>query len=380
MAGDHRAGFRPATFEDRDGATALLHSFGMGGGADPEHVRRWWSWIWERNPALHMGRPRPPLGWVLEDGGEIVGFFGNVPARYQLADTELLVAVASHWAVLKPYRGQTQELSTAYFAQQEADLLMVTTGSVATGRIFTRFGASPMPLLEYQDVLYWVLEPSRFARAALRRKHMKPWIARALAGTGGPLLKAALALSGHGPRRRTTRVEAEAIQPDQAGDEFDELWQRKLAEGPRLYASRRAEDIRWHFELAPTDSVRILRLRREGRLAGYLILLQESVEEVGLSRAKIVDLFVAADDADATLALLRAAHEMAKALGCHVLELVGMPLPVRERARTLRPLSRRFDVHPWLFKAPSPALDASLRSRDAWYPTLYDGDSCLAPL
>lgn len=377
MADPAEATVRNAEFSDCEPVESLLSAFGLGMARKPEDVRRWWDWIWRRNPALALDRPHPPIGWLLEAGGQVVGFFGNIPARYRFGDETLMVAVASHWAVQKPFRSRTQDLSSAYFGQREADLLMVTTGIAATGRIFDRFGASVMPLRDYRRVLYWVLEPSGFAVAALRKRNVPPALARIAGLAASPGLAAANALRKRGPRRLPIGLDPEAIPLEAVGDEFDELWQRKLAEGRRLYAYRTAADLRWHFELARTGAVSVLRCRRGGRLEGYAVLLREEVPAIALQRLKIVDLFVASNDADTIDALLAAAYERGREAGCHVLEVVGFPAEIRARVERFRPFSRLAPAHPFYYKARSEALDRALEAPAAWYPCLYDGDGSI---
>lgn len=378
MAERSKAMVRRAEFSDCQQVEALLDSFGLGVAEEPEGVRRWWEWMWQRNPALTTGRrPQPRPGWVLEAGGEIVGFFGNLPARYQLGDEVLLAAVGSHWAVQKPFRIRVKELAAAYFGQDEADLLVATTCNRATGRIYDRFAASPMPYRDYQRVLYWVLDPVGFLRSAFRKKGVHPGVSRIGQLVLGPALASAMALQKRRPGRLRPGIEPEAISVDAVGDEFDDLWRRKVAEGCRLYACRTAADLRWHFEFTSAEAVIVLRCRRRGGLQGYLVLVRETVPEIGLDRLKVADLFVASNNLDTIDALLAAAYEMGRALGCHVLELVGFPREIRTQAERFRPFSRLYPTYPFYFKARSADLHRALHSQDVWYPSLYDGDGCL---
>jgi hypothetical protein len=94
----------------------------------------------------------------------------------------------------------------------------------------------------------------------------------------------------------------------------------------------------------------------------------------------VVDLFVADDDEGVVAELLGAATALARELGCHVLEVIGLPASLRAVAAGSRPLERRFPVHPWLFRAVDDELGETLSEPSVWYPTLFDGDSSLPPL
>ncbi len=379
MAEPGTSTLREATFDDCEGASSLLRKLGLSVPADPAAARRGWDRFWRDNPAQKLDRPHPPLGWVLEDGGAIVGFFGSIPLRYSLGDRTLLVADASQWGVEKPYRGRTGDLATAYFAQREVDLFLVTTGIRSTGRIFDRFSASPMPVRAYDRVLFWVLDAARFLHAALRKKAVRPVLARAGSLALAPLLAAVNAVPGRRLGRRRAGLEPEVIPLSAVGDAFDDLWRRKIAEGRRrLLAYRMAEDLRWHF--GPGDAlgtVDVVQCRRGGRLDGYLILQHEAPPSLGMARARIVDMLVAGDDEAVIDALVAAADGLARDRGAHVLELVGFPAAIRARAERSRPFGRMFPTSPFHYKPASPGLAADLREASAWYPTLYDGDSSL---
>ncbi len=297
--------------------------------------------------------------------------------RYRLKDQVLLAAVASSWGVEKPFRTHTNELAKQYFSQKTVDLLLGTTTGYSVGRIFARFDMAPMPQRQYDEVLFWVLDPAEFLRAALRKGHAHPSLAEAGALVAAPALAAAIRLQRRHVSRRVAGLDPELISLDAIDDEFDDLWRRKASEG-RLYAYREAADLRWHFARhAGAGTLTVLRCRRAGLLDGYLVMVREKVGTVGLNRAKIIDLFVAADDPTVIDALLSAAANVAREQNCHVLEAVGFPESIRAQLKNYRPFTRRFANFPVHFKAQSSALHAALQSEQAWYPTLYDGDSSL---
>jgi hypothetical protein len=160
------------------------------------------------------------------------------------------------------------------------------------------------------------------------------------------------------------------------GDEFDDLWQRKIAEGRRLLAYRAARDLRWHFGMtADPERFHLLRCRRAGRLAGYVVLSREAPPELGMVRARIIDLIAAGDDPEVIDALLAAAADHARSFGAAVLELVGFPPAIRARAEKSLPFARMFPTSPYHYKAATAELATALLPPRAWYPTLFDGDS-----
>ena len=88
-------------------------------------------------------------------------------------------------------------------------------------------------------------------------------------------------------------------------------------------------------------------------------------------------LFVVDDVPSIINTLLAEAYELAKTRGCHILEMVGFTVQIRALAQRFKPLSRLYENLNFHYKASSNKLDKSLEIPDAWYPTLFDGDSSM---
>ena len=366
---------RNVTPADLDRVIILLERIGLGAAYTSEEKRLRWEKFWLDNPAMQLDRPKPDLGWILEASEEIVGFFGNVPRRYFLGKQEILVSIASSWAVYKEFRSHTKLLSTAYFNQKNADLLMVTTAIVPTERIFTRFAGGRMPQTDYKKVLFWILDSQGFIQAALKKKKISEKLAFPVSLAASPLVSAALSIRGQRLGKQHPGIDTEVTALDKINHEFDELWYRKIKE-KRLYAARTAEDIHWSYG-KKSETTTLLTCRIQNQLEGYLILTYDETKDIQLKRAKIADMLVASNNPKAIDSLWAAAQEIAIKKGCHVLEMIGFPTEIRSQALQYKPFSRMYPNFPYCYKALKPDLKEILQSENAWYPTLYDGDSSL---
>lgn len=369
---------REATYEDCETATELLRNLGLVMPQGRDAIRHHWHRFWVDNPIFGVNRTSPAKGWLLENNGRMVGFFGNIPLLYYYGDRPVIVADASQWGVIKDFRDQTPRLAESYFNQDHADLLLVTTGIKPTGRIFGRYGGVPVPQQNYDQVLYWILDAHGFLKAGLTKKGYRPGLTAIAAAIGAPLLDATLMNRGH-PHGKASGV-IDIIGTNQIDDAFDDLWRRKRDEAPRLLACRSAECLRWHFG---TDSLaartRILVSSAGGTLQGYAIIMREDAPDVGLKRLKIIDLFVAGDDSAVINGLLAAAIETGQAEGCHVLELIGLTASLRDQVMTQHhPRSRQMSSWPLFYKSMDPDLCGPLADEETWYVTAYDGDTALA--
>ena len=377
MAGARKTNLREATLADGVAACRLLSSLGLtlpqGDAAMAAHAQR----LWRDNPALAAAKAKPNIGWLLEDDGRMVGFFGSIPLLYWFDGAPVMAADASHWGVKPEYRNETPRLADAYFGQKNVDLLLVTTAIKPTGRIFEKRGATRVPQSDLEQILYWVLDGGGFARAAMRKKGAGAGSAWLLGGLAGMALNARVRLAG---RRPFAALDDVAIARADAIDEsFDALWREKLKEYPnRLLACRNAATLRWYFGLGQgAAKTRFACVRRAGKLLGYAALLREDAPAIGLRRLKIADMLVLGDEAATVTALLAAAYEYGLAKRCHVLELIGLPENLRAHVVATKPLDRPMATFPFFYKALTPSLVASLGTGAGWYVTAFDGDTAL---
>lgn len=368
---------RDAHLDDALAVTAFLVRMGLVMPEGDEAVRAHWEGLWRSNPALAAHRPEPALGWVLEDQGRIVGFFGNIPQVSWFRGERIRVSSARAWAVDEAFRSETPRLCEAFFGQKGADLVLISSANAPAGKRCLEFGGARMPQPDYDQILYWVLDASRFLRAGFRKKgrgRTAAWFGGAL---GALALNAKMRLGGRRPFAPLESVTIARI--DEIDDAFDDLWRRKLKESSdRLLACRDAGTLRWYFGLSrgAADS-RVVCCRRNGRLEGYAVLVRDDNPAIGLARLKIADLLVAGDDGKVVDALLTAAFEYGLAKRCHVLELIGLPPGLRARALTHKPYRRPMATFPFFYKALDAALAEPLASAEGWYVTAFDGDTQL---
>ncbi len=368
---------RDAGLDDALAITEFLVGLGLVMPEGEDAIIDHWQKLWRSNPALKHHGDNPALGWVLEDQGRMVGFFGNIPQVAYYQGQLVTVSSARAWAVDRDYRDRTPVLCEAFFNQQNADLLLISSASVPAGKRCLDYGASKLPQAGYGEILYWVVDSFGFLRAGLKKKGRGPMAAFWGGLLGSVALNAQMRLLGRRPYAGLGGITP--ITVDEIGEEFDGLWQRKLAATPeRLLAARDAETLKWYFGLSQNaGNTRILCARRDGNLDGYAVLVREDAPDIGLKRLKIADLFVAGDAAETANALLAAAYEYGLAKRCHVLELIGLAEPLRGIALGHKPYSRPMATFPFFFKALRPDLQAPLETGNGWSVTAYDGDTAL---
>lgn len=341
------------------------------------------SWNWmkysQENPAIKRECHSESLsGWVMENKGRIVGFFGSIPRLYRYGNDDISVSVASTWVVEKEYRTHTGLLSKAFFNQENIDMQMVTSAIKPTSRIFERFSGKRMPLLDYENVLFWIINPSAFIKSFLLKLKFNSSIAGFYGYILSPFLSALMAfkIKSVWPQSGRENISIESQEIDKIGEDFNELWFRKIEEKKCIYAYRTAEHLRWSLEIVnKSNPINIFCCRCDKRLEGYIIIINEILPEICLNRVKVIDLFVINDNFNIIDSLFAATFKKAFELGCHVVEVIGLPEKIRRHLLKHRPFLRKYTNFPYYYRVNSEKYKTILGSPEPWYPTPFDGDS-----
>lgn len=366
---------RVAEFSDFDRVAQLNNRLGQGTDSEAN-----WRRLWSSNPAVESGRASGRVGWVLESGGDVVGFFGTIPLLYEFEGTILVAAASCRFAVEPEFRTSSHLLVFSFLRQTDVDLFLNTSATPAAGKMMQALKAAPVPQKDYGTVLFWVLNPRRFVEAVLRKLETRPGLV-ATAGLAG-----SLALSGEARlRRRFPRVVSAGLDvsecdPGELSSEFDEFCERETLSRTRLLGKRNSAIVRWHFTAPESKRVsRVLLCRQEGRIVGYAVVRQELDAKVNLRRSSVADLLAANDDAKIVKALVAAAHFSARQSGSDVLEVTGFPAAVRRPLLEWKPYVRQYPSCPYFYKARDRALHERLSNVDCWYACPFDGDATLWP-
>ncbi len=366
---------REVQFSDFEGVAELKERSGWG-----KDSLENWERLWRRNPAVAVAKSTLSMGWVLEAGGKIVGYGGSVPLLYYYGDRVLIAAAGTGLAVDAAYRFRSVGLLASFFRQANVDLFLITSAIESVGEMSKALKAETLPQSDYDTTLFWVLNTRGFAKAVATKFGIGGGAGSVAALIGSMAVKIETTLLSRGPKRISSDLPVNEIRVDQIGDEFDELWRKKLKEKPCLMADRSQASLRWHLTVpgAPGETA-VLVCHREGRLAGYAVVQNTIEDQTGLKRCSLIDLLAEGDDSRVAESLLAAAYAKARTSGGQVFEVLGFPRLIREILARWKPYSRQYPACPFLFKTNDPALRAILEREDAWYACPFDGDTSLMP-
>jgi len=318
------------------------------------------------------------MGWVLEVDGRIVGYLGSIPLLYHYGARSLVVATASGFAVEPAYRAYSIGLMASFYRQKNIDLFLNTSAIESVGKLVRAFHAEALPQSDYETVLFWVLDARHFLRAVANKFKMSGGISTVGGIIGSLALRAEKTLRRRRPRHNSGKYRISECSVAEIGSDFEELWHRKVAERPRLFADRNQSYLRWHFTIPGSQQVtRVLRCEHEGSLVGYAVIQFGARDETGLRTCLLADMLIRDDDPEAIKSLVARAYDFAEESGCHVFEVLGFPKHLRQALLQWKPYLRKYPACPFYFKAKDRALHDSLRHEDAWYACPFDGDTTL---
>lgn len=368
---------RPVQPGEMRDANQFLIEMGLTLPTDPDVVDVFWAGRGENNPALKIHDVAIARGWVLEDDGTMVGFFGNLPLAGIHQGKSVRIACASAWGIHPDYRDHTEAMCRAYFEQPNVDLLIVTSAIKPTARRFEQFGGGPIPQPGLADIPYWIVDTWGFLSAAFRKKGQGKTMAFVLGLLASVPLDFTMRIKGRRPYGSINHITPVGLNGIDAA--FDDLWARKQLElKDQIVAVRDAATLKWCFGLGSTHAdTRLIRYDKDGTLRGYVAVVKETVPDIGLKRLKIADVVIENDDPDVAKALFAAAYEYGIATRCHVVEMIGLPPGLRALIDKHKPYSRPMATQPFYCKVINPALTKTAESPDGWYITTFDGDTLI---
>lgn len=367
---------REAQFGDFEAIAALRQRSGLSIDS-PEN----WQRLWRDNPALARAGANFPIGWVQEtDAGKLVGYLGSIPLLYQFGEQTLLAAATTAYAVDPAYRSRSLGLVGSFFRQKYCDLYLDTTATVAAGKIMMAFKAQQVPQRDYGTVLFWVLDAQAFLCATMRKLKLNGHIGSLAAHLTSPVLSGDTFFRGRRPKSDSRGRSCRLLSVEEIGDDFQDLWVRKINEAPRMLAWRTPEVLKWHFLIPHSKRTpHVLACHSNGRMEGYAVVVVGSDRSLGLQKAVLADLLVAEDNPSVIRELLFGAYEIAKRNACDVFEVLGFPETVREVCREGKPYRRNYPACPFFYKTDRPGLVDLLTTERAWYACPFDGDATLSP-
>jgi hypothetical protein len=356
---------REAQFADYANIARLASRYDMA----PEPWERWRD-LWGANPAHDPGIP---IGWVLESGGEIVGWFGNIRLHYEISGELVRTASPRSWVVDEPFRSYATLLAEAFFNQKYVDLILSILGrNEKSNAAFASVGGTAVPQQIQPEAAFWVTDCPGVADAYLRfkrlggRRVLKHMVAAALR----------LRDAAHWPLPTGVPIQR-CVGFDH---EFDDFWHNIRRCRPSVLVGRRTRAaLHWHFGAALRGGrAWLYTCRGRSGITAYSVFLRSDNSSIGLRRAILADFQDLENTTTALPCMLGSAMRDGSREGIHMIEIRASRLQETEIVHKLSPFKRRIARPAYSYKA-SKWLEPLLHEGASWDITFFDGDSSLSP-
>jgi hypothetical protein len=364
---------RQASFEDYQQIASLQSHYFLKVDSFEE-----WEHLWLDNPLYRELQSNWSTGWVVEDHNrKIIGSVENIPLLYEFDGNRVIAATGRALVVEPAYRSASLLLLDRLINQPDVDLYLNNTVNKYSMGLVDFFECKRVPVGRWDETAFWVTHYQECLEIFLLQKHCR--LARPLSY---PLSSIAFLVDRF--LKRNLHGGNVQVEVSPGFDErFDDFWRDLRRNNPRrLLAVRTREVLQWHFRKAfLSNQIWIATVVNSdssgGSLAAYAIFLRNDNPELGLRRMLLVDYQSIDGNTELLSPILCWALRRCRNERIHILDSVGRWLEKGELFETFAPHRRTLDSWTYFYRAADPALAGSLRNRDAWAPSLFDGDSSL---
>jgi hypothetical protein len=364
---------RPATFEDHREIANLESHYGL----DPKPYDEW-THLWLGNPWYRKLRDCWDIGWVVEDERHrIVGSLGNIPLSYEFAGRPILAATGRALVVEPAFRSAAMLLLARVIQQPGIDLYLNNTIGGSSAASFAAFECRPVPSGVWDQAAFWIVQPREFLERFLRPKLQRARMHSLAKPLSYPLAAGHLVWNQLADKS-WAKSGAEIVFCRGFDRRFDEFWEDFRQSHRRvLLAVRTSEVLDWHFRFAlAAKRVWVAAVMQGQRIAAYAIFERKD-SALGISRMRLVDFQGLQGGSELLTPLISWALAKCREQRIQVLEATGRWLERGESIAQIAPYRRRLSTWTYFYHAHDPELAKNLRDRDAWLPSLYDGDASL---
>ena len=333
-----------------------------------------WIKFWYQNPHLLESKTYTPVGWVIEDNNNIVGYLGNLVKEYNYKDEKIIIAFLHGWVVDKKYRLEAVLLFRKFFNQENIQIFMNTTANEATANIWSKNTAKKIPLKNFQNILFIILDLEKFIDSFFEYKKIKmnKFIKKII------LQSFKIFFSNKISYWKKLDANLRTNLNNVIDKKFDQFWNSyKIDCENYLLLSRSTNWIKWHFQKKIDDNdAWIISLNDNNKLLGYAICSDTSNNKINLKRISIVDLVSLGDNEKVYLSLIKKCILEAKKRNYHTVEFIGYKKLKREIFSKFKPFKRKL-AFPFFYKSKNQTYENFLKKDEIWDPSLIDGDAFL---
>ena len=331
-----------------------------------------WKNIWLKNPILKNNK-KWIKGWVIEENKKIVGHFGSYPTQYFFKNKSYICSVLHGWVVDKKFRSFSPLLLNKLFMDKKADFFLCTTANPTVGKIFEVMKAKQIAANSLKYSLFFILNLEKVIESFLKKNKypLKKLLSNIIFFILNSLIKRKFN-SWKNKYSERNIIKCKKINP-----QFDYLWKKnKYSNINKFLFNRNTQWLEWHLGyFLENKKAWILLSKKNKKINGYSICIENLNKKDGLKRAFLVDLFSINEEKETSINLIGASINEAKKRKCHIIEFRGINNLQKPYVNSFYPFSKKLLTNPFYYKSNNNKLDTILKNEKFWLPTYLDGDT-----
>ena len=364
---------RSADFSDE----YAVHQLCVRNNLELDEYKETWDHLWNKNKYYTQDWE---VGWVIEDSNKVVGFIGNIPRAYTFKDKIWVAGVARAFVVDEKYRKYSLRLLAKFIKQNKSDVLIFSSANSEAGKVYELMHAEKIPQKEYEKDLFWIISPFNFLVSFFLKREVSVVYSYILSLTLTPFLSIISIYRRYTGVSKVKKQKIDNILIDDIPNEFDVFWNKlRGLNSDKFLSMRSAADIQWQFSksISVEKKPRIFIVWEDKEIKGYAIVTRQDSKKFKLERLMINDLMVINDRSDLIHSLVNKILLYAKSEKVSILQVVGLPLFIRDKINLLKPYVHSIPYHRFWYYTKNSELTHNLKLEKSWYASSFDGDSSL---
>lgn len=330
-----------------------------------------WDWLFIDNPYI---KGNYSDGWVMEKNNKIIGSISIFPQLFNINGEEKILKFGSYFFISKEYR---QPLNTFNFLNRfiksNNDYLFVGNTPInGIKNLFKPFGS--FILNNYTNENYYYLIRSDIVLIEWSNDKNNSNIIRAIIKIFSPFIKIIDYLRIHVLSKKKLYQFTKCIQ---INDEFNLLWEG-FKDSYDILAVRNKQYLRWRYLNHPLKNNRLISIKRDGLLVGYLAYSIRKRKNSGLMIFEVLDIFCDHTDVQLVQSILRWIIQKAKKTKTDLIKISFLPNKLRKLLLKNGFIkSSKPNIDFIIFKNNSGHSDDYIKNGENWCLSSSDGDYIL---
>ena len=330
-----------------------------------------WVNFWKKNPLIKQNDESYPIGWVLIEQGKIVGYLGNIVKEFLYKKKIIIVACSHAWIVETKYKLESLTLINIYFAQKNIDVFITTTPNKTAEKLFLRYGAKKIPIKNYNENLFQILNVDKFMESFLRYKKIptNKFFRFIIVSFFKIIFFNKLNFWKKYIQKNELKIHK------YCDSSFGFFWEKYKSKNTKFVLSKSLSWLDWHTNYL--KDVFFISISENNQIKGYALCCKRNNDKYDLRRISILDIITIEDKKEIYLSLIKECIKESQKRGYHIIDMIGTNDTKKKMFSNFKTFKRKTSNFLFYYYSNDPELLNILVNDKVWDPSLLDGDSFL---